>query len=203
MPVQGKSYSIDDNETDGFCYLCQKVYELAEYLEHLRKIHQVEIDLIVRERRCNYSIPIPDITNPDYYCRACKNSYGVYSNYRRHLQDTHHFILPSSTRTTINSKRKSTSIRSGSLDKDRPHFCYECQKGYSDRYKYRRHLETTHKVVIPAIKSSKDPNIVPDANDPNFHCRSCDQNYYFASRHRSHLRSTHQMTLEPANGRQH
>lgn len=65
-------------------------------------------------------------------------------------------------------------------------------------YKYRDHLEKVHKIILPKLqKSTENPDISPDINDPNFYCKSCQTKYKSRRNYRAHLRHKQKMQLTP------
>ncbi|CAO3641813.1 unnamed protein product [Mucor hiemalis] len=162
-------------------------------MEHLSRKHKAKQFGTALENRINRLKPIPDPTDPNYYCRACKESYSANDDYQRHLREVHDFKFQVQS-TVIKANQ---IIRSSIASKDELNFCYECQKKHLNRTDYRRHMISKHGVSIPTIQKFKNPTIIPDPNDPNFYCRSCDKSYYFLSNYRNHLRNSHLMVLEP------
>jgi transposase-like protein len=80
--------------------------------------------------------------------------------------------------------------------------CRPCSYVFANKFCYRRHLLTVHKMTLESLEKSiprrpkPQTDLSPVVDDPNHTCRSCE--YQFSSRfaYRKHLWVIHKMKLE-------
>ncbi|KAL0146160.1 C2H2-type zinc finger transcription factor [Mucor lusitanicus] len=77
-------------------------------------------------------------------------------------------------------------------------YCESCEKGYSNKHRYREHLRAAHFMVLKQFpkRAAQKTDVAPDPNDPNFYCRACDFTYTQKDTYKSHCRYAH--GLKPA-----
>jgi hypothetical protein len=193
----------DVNDPNNYCRACH--YEYASkwsFRNHLTRIHGMKLEPLVKRYRVGYNLQadeIPDVNDPNCYCRACHHEYTCIWSFRRHLQTIHKMKLEPLVRRPCPKRIINPDIIP---DVNDPNYdCRACNHEYADKRSYRRHLQTIHKMKLeplakrPHPKRKIESDIVPDVNDPNYNCRAC--NYKFASKwsYRNHLMDIHGMKL--------
>ncbi|KAG2207179.1 hypothetical protein INT47_012232 [Mucor saturninus] len=168
---------------------------------------------------------LPDPEDPNFYCRICDKQHSVKRTFREHCIKHHKMNLPPNPKVLqLSLLAKFPNILP---DPDDPDYnCCVCQRNYSDKYNYRRHLRTCHKMDLKPLKpfnvkhphitpDENDPNsycaaslkggqrtnkrdgILPDEDDPNGYCRQCNKTLESLRSYRNHLRKIHGMVLKP------
>lgn len=126
---------------------------------------------------------LPDLHDPDNYCRACEKSYKSIVTYHYHLKSVH--LIP----------KVFLNIRSvPDADPTHPKFrCNSCSETFMEQSKYHDHLKSTHDTSVKA--AIKNPDILPVWNDVNNYCRSCDHSFTKKSHYHRHCLFVHQVSL--------
>lgn len=129
----------------------------------------------------------PDIFDVNNYCRVCELKSRSISDYRKHLRLVHHTIL-----TPLKDLPKNCIAP----DINDPNmYCCSCRKSFSTQQTYRTHLKYTHKIKLaPVIKKNhiiKNPDILPEWDNPNNYCRSCEFTFKGKSAFRRHCKLKH------------
>lgn len=104
-----------------------------------------------------------------------------------------------STNPKAPSKVPTCQIPNVVPDEDDPDYnCCVCQTNYSDKYNYRRHLRTCHKMVLKPLTQCivKHPHIIPDENDPSYYCAACERTFNDKWGYHSHLKAVHNLALK-------
>ncbi|KAG2202234.1 hypothetical protein INT47_002153 [Mucor saturninus] len=140
---------------------------------------------------------LPDPEDPNFYCRVCDKQHSVKRTFRQHCIKHHKMNLPPNPKVLqLSLLAKFPNILP---DPDDPDYnCCVCQKNYSDKYNYRRHLRTCHKMDLKPLKpfNVKHPHITPDENDPNSYCAACEKTFCDKWGYRSHLEAIHNLALK-------
>jgi hypothetical protein len=111
---------------------------------------------------------IPDLDDPNNYCKSCKKSSSTKTNYRTYLKNLHNL-------TTKKRPAKNPNIIP---DKSYPNtHRASCNFNCSSRQVYTRHLKNIHNMIADVLtrnrKTKVDHNIQPVVNDSNDYCNSC------------------------------
>ncbi|GAN01954.1 hypothetical protein MAM1_0014d01391 [Mucor ambiguus] len=72
-------------------------------------------------------------------------------------------------------------------------YCKSCEACYRDANAFRKHLKSTHHMVLKPIPRRDIPqnDIVPDPDDPSLCCKSCNRTYKHRSTYRRHCTNVH------------
>lgn len=139
---------------------------------------------------------LPDPEDPNFYCRVCDKQHTVKRTFREHCIRYHKMNLPPNPKVLqLSLLAKFSDILP---DPDDPDYnCCVCQKNYSDKYNYRRHLRTCHKMDLKPLGPCyvKNPHIIPDEDDPNNYCAGCERTFCDKWGYRSHLEAIHNLAL--------
>lgn len=76
-------------------------------------------------------------------------------------------------------------------------YCRLCNKFYSSKKNYKKHLKISHKMVLKPLHANPKPNfkITPDPYNSSNHCDSCNWTFGSLSVYRSHLDGVHKMII--------
>lgn len=134
---------------------------------------------------------LPDIDDPNFYCKSCQAQYASCKNYRIHLRRVHGLkLVPLRKKSTFDS---TISVDDTKNPKDTT--CIICKLRYSSRTGYQTHMKNTHKDgrSIPVNRAIIIPNsrIQPDPDDSNFFCRTRQRHYSNEYKYRRHIRLMH------------
>lgn len=111
---------------------------------------------------------VPDIDDPNHYCKSCHRTFDCRSFYRSHLKRKHKIKLEPLIRVPKKPKPKIIP------DVDDPNFyCKACKQGYKKKTIYRAHLRKLHKMTLTSLAPKLTHGVVPDVDDPNLYCCSC------------------------------
>ncbi|KAL7319646.1 hypothetical protein PS15m_002761 [Mucor circinelloides] len=126
-----------------------------------------------------------DTKNYYYQCHLCKE-----------VKDSLQSV--SDHRKTIHNMRGFRIIKRIDIEpniNDPNNFCQTCEKTYTDKIAYRKHLRSTHHMVLKHPSSMCKSNLTPDPENPDFYCCSCCRTYQNLHLYRNHLKSYHRMQL--------
>lgn len=141
-----------NQDTEFGCALCEKPFshELLQH-NHLQRFHK--IDPLKNPNKL-----LPDINNPDVYCRSCKKKYSTKSKYYIHLRMVHNMENPDGRRYI-----KYPHIASSRYDPN--NYC----SAYEDQHSFYYHFRQIHKINIFIIhrRIFKNNQIKPGVNNPN------------------------------------
>lgn len=126
-------------------------------------------------------------------------------NYVRHM-NTVHKNGKKEPGVMIQSRLRANAllaeIDAGNQDSMR---CTICERDYSDRYIYRKHVYRYHKdgkkepAALPrGTKANIDTSVIPIWNDPNYYCRSCRRIYSIKQKYHTHITNVHTEILQEA-----
>lgn len=100
-----------------------------------------------------YDQVIPDDNDPEYYCRVCKTNSATRGAYYEHLTKDHGMILmPFSHWRNNKPDLDGPDVDESNVDKlnaDGPNwYCKVCQRKYSSRQYYHKHIERFHNIKL-------------------------------------------------------
>jgi hypothetical protein len=123
------------------------------------------------------------------YCTICKKSLSTKAYYQSHMKRFH------IDHTTPLQYKPSILPVVGDPD----YYCRACDHQFANKYTYRKHLMTVHRMDLLPLKSRKVPNlnILPVIEDPNNHCRSCNRVFENSNKYIMHLMASHDLKIEP------
>lgn len=82
--------SKPDYIIDSYCRPCdRRLANKVSYKRHLFAIHKLDWRLIYQKPKNR----MPDVDNPNFYCRICQKNYTYRSRYRIHLRCKRHIAL--------------------------------------------------------------------------------------------------------------
>lgn len=187
------SISPDVDDPDFQCKSCQTKYKNRDkYRQHLRYVHRMEL-LPLRKK------PIYDLnTSPDdtlminnKSCTICKVKYRNKYRYQAHMKNHH----KAGRNTPIIRGRKVAHPNISPDPNDPNWFCLSCQRRYSSRCSYERHIRSMHPHVNIDNTGKKLVNSIMvemDAGNPkNKRCTICDREYINRYTYRKHMLTIH------------
>lgn len=129
---------------------------------------------------------LPDVTDSNYYCKACEKTLnGIYS-FRKYLGFIHNLLeIPK-----FQEKPKDILLILMILTFTAAFVI----KKLSARFSFNSHLLRLHSIGIQLFK---DGSLEPDSDDPNSLCRACNRTFINKKAYRSHLVGVHKMALQP------
>lgn len=146
---------------------------------------------------CRYSHPakskstivnpdvLPDVLDPNNYCKPCDKTFTFKSDFRSHLLYVH------TTLSTPNFKKKPKDIAPDINDSN--HYCCSCDKTYSNKFAFKYRLISIHSI---GNQISEKGSLEPDVDNPNFYCRAYKRTYADKLNYRRHLCKIHRMKLK-------
>lgn len=155
------------------------------YIHHLERIHRMIIPRLPKPTQ-NPNV-LPDVDDPNFYCKSCQFKYKSRAIYRYHLRQTHKMEL------TLLVKQSIVDPTISVADTKNPNntCCAICKIKYCRRTYYQQHMKKFHKDErdIPVNRGRKIPpsNIQPDPNDLNFYCAPCQRRYSAKHYYRPHI----------------
>lgn len=186
----------DVNDPNFYCKSCDRHYgSLAKFRKHLKKTHkhQLEVPPLESGRRLRVRPDIlPDVDDPNWYCKSCQRHFKTHDIYRKHIKRIHEIPLKRLAPPLLYDPTIEPEI-------DNPdNFCRSCKKTMKNSSNYRRHLVVVHKMKLERLPKSKhDRSIQPDIDDPNFFCKSCNKSFEDRGRYRIHVQHVHKIELQP------
>lgn len=130
---------------------------------------------------------LPDVDDPNFYCKSCQLTYKNRTKFRKHIRKIHKMELAHITRQLIHDPTAAMA----DLEHPENTSCTICMIKYTDKYLYRRHMKRVHQMDL---NNKVDPNIQPDPEDPNFYCKPCQRHYSTRKYFRHHIRLFHPST---------
>lgn len=132
----------DPNNTA--CTICKITYNSRNYyLKHMKSFHKRGRDTPVCKNiivNVNPTIQ-PDPNYPNLYCRSCQKSYATRSSFHEHIRSFH-------PDTKVETVKRMYTINPVMVEMDNGDFsnrrCTICQKDYSCRRSYRKHMNLYH-----------------------------------------------------------
>lgn len=204
------------NSPNNQCTACDKTFKTKfNFQKHLVRIHS-----IAPSEFTNYDVEIDDEKN---YCKTCDQKCITRKNYRFHLTKVHNIALPklskknnrvtaghptsaklaeSTTTTTITTITTNLSQDFVANEHNRQYeeksdkHCNICDRTYSDKYEYRKHLTRVHDMIDASTSSrfvSRD--ITPIIDDTKNYCTACIKWYTSRRSFRMHLARIHRIVL--------
>lgn len=139
---------------------------------------------------------LPNPEDPNFYCRACDRTHSTKGTFRAHCINYHKMYLPPTPKALqLSLIAKFPDIMP---DPEDPDFnCCVCQRNYSDKYNFRRHLRTYHKMEVKSLIGCtiKNPYLVPDEDDPDCYCVACEKTFCDRYSFRSHIAAIHNLVI--------
>lgn len=133
------------DESKGYCGICDKTLQSSTLRRHLRHVHDMAVTVVpkVVPRKLAKPSVVPDVDDPNYFCKTCERTYTNRFNHRDHLQFFHQMKL-----TPL--KRRIKIVHPDiQPDEDDPNFyCKACEAKFSTRLRYRYHLTRLHKMTF-------------------------------------------------------
>lgn len=189
-PVIRRPPGSNVSPSSNHCQSCDWTFFSEEsYQHHQETVHK--IDIPKSQRSTSSSNILPDIHDPNFYCKPCQHAYKSLQIYRSHLKRIHNMNLTPLVKKTMYDPTVSADV----LKDPKNTSCPICKCTYSNRNKYRRHMATIHKdgknTPVCRKETINSSNIQPDPNDPNLHCAACQRVYSNRQVFRHHLRLQH------------
>ncbi|CEP12479.1 hypothetical protein [Parasitella parasitica] len=158
---------------------CNRSYASDEsLLKHVRLVHDI---LEAQRQKPSVEGPMPDVHDPNFYCRVCDKTLSTKKSFSSHLNLIHDVFIP----------RKLNPVPIGKLRRK------PCNLPFTCRSTYRGHLRFVHKVTIVVDEDfAHDPDFLPDIDDPKFYCRACGKVKESLKDYRKHCKNIH-MKLKP------
>ncbi|KAK4516135.1 multiprotein-bridging factor 1 [Mucor velutinosus] len=135
---------------------------------------------------------LPDINDPNNYCRVCDKTYSNKYGYRVHMEHLHNMKLPQLVNP--NGKNMPSPILPDPHDPD--YYCRVCQITNYNITAHRRHCRIVHQMVFE--RRYKNPDAVIDIDSPDFYCPKCEKHFEGKYYYRSHLKSVHEIVYKQA-----
>jgi hypothetical protein len=183
----------DPNNPNFNCDSCSFTYSCkSAYLRHLKGAHKMSFapQRLPRIKSFDLNI-IPDHNDPNFYCRSCQVHYKRFQHFRRHIQSIHKIKLE-----PLRKKRIifDPSITPNNTRDPGNTSCTICRIDYRSIMTYNHHMKTVHKngnkKAVKGI-SRVNPNVKPDADDPNSYCRSCQYKFTRKGNYHFHIQQAH------------
>ncbi|KAL0141289.1 C2H2-type zinc finger transcription factor [Mucor lusitanicus] len=231
LPVDDVDTAMQhDDEKDSYCKVCQKTYKnWRSYRSHLYTKHRDSIAKRTYNTKSSStndtssalrsSSPttstveplLPDINDPNFYCRVCDKTLETKSNFYSHLLASHSNYapkdpsLPQQETTTTTTSKKRTAM----LDVDDPnHHCAFCDRTFETQDTFHQHLRSEHYIKQRLNNTTANTNTTTTttahrsshASLPSHGkhlCTICQQRQVTLGHHRQHLRLAHKVRLPP------
>jgi hypothetical protein len=127
---------------------------------------------------------LPEVDDPNLYCKV-RDKYFVSSiRYRRHLGSIHEMVLtrsPSSKFELMVYQKRIIRITIAVV---------ATRRSPTDSH---TKLTNVHKMNVIKPLQRVDLSILPDTDDPNFYCKVCKKTYNDKTAYRSHIRRVHEI----------
>ncbi|KAG2229256.1 hypothetical protein INT48_002834 [Thamnidium elegans] len=140
------------------CDSCQTTFRVGRrYQFHMARVHGVKPqgEKLYLHDWINLN-ETPDLNGPVNTCTACKRKYASDHTFRRHLIQIHNMTLPEEA-----PKRSKLPIHQRSSVEpdvgDPRNWCASCDRVYSSKYSYRKHLRVRHLMNLPKYSIKTDP----------------------------------------------
>lgn len=138
-PTPNSDITPDSYHKGNHCESCSWTFKLKHvYHNHLKRVYKMAIPhkmTIPRKTKTkpNHDI-VPDIDDPNYYCKSCQKSYKSNSKYCNHLRSVHRMKL-----SLLRGRSEPTpTISIDAIPKDPQNkTCVVCQKALCNVYSYR------------------------------------------------------------------
>ncbi|KAI7907835.1 uncharacterized protein BX663DRAFT_492149 [Cokeromyces recurvatus] len=221
---------IDEDELDlknpnFYCRICDIKYaHNTSYKRHLRRAH----NLVNLATQLKYTRPnlkpgvIPDINDPNFFCRSCERVYSCGEVYKKHLRNVHKMVTKKPKILYTISKIPTNEQSVNNSDS----CCNICNKTYSNKYNLKKHMKNVHRrkakrVIRQQITINNPflycysckveymtetsyrqhfklfhpskPGVEPNADDPHFFCRACEMKFPNDTVYKRHIRIFHQI----------
>lgn len=148
---------------------------------------------IIRKRKKTTSDEVlPDINDPNNYCRVCDKTYSNKYGYRVHMEHLHNMTLPQLVSTSV--KNMPSPVLPDPHDPD--YYCRVCQITNYNLTAHRHHCRIVHEMVFE--RKFKNPDAVIDIDCPDFYCPKCEKHFEGKYYYRSHLKSVHEIVYKQA-----
>ncbi|KAL9552114.1 hypothetical protein MBANPS3_003954 [Mucor bainieri] len=135
---------------------------------------------------------LPDVNDPNNYCRVCDKTYSNKYGYRVHMEHLHNMKLPQLV--TNSFKNMPSPVLPDPHDPD--YYCRVCQIINYNLTAHRHHCRIVHQMVFE--RKYKNPDAVIDIDCPEFYCPKCEKHFEGKYYYRSHLKSVHEIVYKQA-----
>ena len=161
------------------CSICKEgVADLRSMKSHYMSAHN-----LVFGRTIKHFELLPDLHDPNNYCKSCEKSYKNIITFQHHLRTVH--LIPKDF-------LKLQHVPDANLT--HPNFrCNSRSETFVDQLKWHDHLKSVHDTSVKA--TIKNSGILPVWNDVNNYCRSCGYSFPTKSEYHQHCLSVHRIPL--------
>jgi hypothetical protein len=121
---------------------------------------------------------LPDINDPNCYCRVCEKSYDSRGLYRKHIRRSHKMVLMplKYTSTAIPEALPSTytsTLKYNDCKEPISLYAHICESN-QDKYQYQhQHQSIQERNSLLLLIMKRNFSLIKMT--PNFYCRACDQ----------------------------
>lgn len=189
----------DEDDPNNYCKSCERTFpSRALYRTHLTQSHKMKVKPALKSMHVvEDANDLPEIDDPNFYCRVCDKTLESRKYYRHHITFVHRIMLQ-----PLKRKNQQEDLQPDENDPEK--YCQVCELFLSSAHNFYRHLTTIHKMTInkPAKKPKKSTLAIedgpqPDPQDPNFFCPPCARKFSNIRTFRDHLKLIHKMALAP------
>lgn len=161
------------------CGICKEgVADLRSMKSHYMSAHN-----LIFGRTIKHFELLPDLHDPNNYCKSCEKSYKNIITFQHHLRTVH--LIPKDF-------LKLQHVPDANLT--HPNFrCNSRSETFVDQLKCHDHLKSVHDTSVKA--TIKNSGILPVWNDVNNYCRSCGYSFPTKSEYHQHCLSVHRIPL--------
>ncbi|KAI9474153.1 MAG: hypothetical protein EXX96DRAFT_329111 [Benjaminiella poitrasii] len=200
-PIKYPELEPDPKDPNYYCRTCDHTYSSKSCFKiHLFKFHGVPIEP-AKLNGCSNCIVHPELepdpNDPNLFCRSCEHTYSRLRNFKDHLFKIHNIVVEKPPRPLkVKSHIKHPDLEPDPNDPN--NYCSFCNRKYTRKYSFKRHLATAHNIESQSTTASPKslmeyPEIEPDSEDPNLYCRICDCTFVSKAFFKNHLVKVHKM----------
>lgn len=144
LPAHYPNITPNPDDENNHCSSCNRFYaSKRHYRYHLENVHKMVLPRLRQTSRPtpNPSI-LPDIRDPNFYCKSCQVKLKTLQTDRTHLRYVHRVALPPLIkRATISDPTISSD---DTQDRNKTTVCAICKFQCNSKYTYRHHMKKFH-----------------------------------------------------------
>ncbi|KAL9545598.1 hypothetical protein MBANPS3_007066 [Mucor bainieri] len=179
----------DPNNPDCHCASCDHKYSSKwGLLRHCQTIHGMENARLkkVRQILSQPKETLPDLHDPDFFCKTCGITSRSKKQFRSHCYHVHKMrplsLRPPRLKT---GQHISTSLK---------YYCYVCSRPFCEKRQLHKHLFVMH--CFDDISLNQPSDKKPDIDDPKLYCCVCNRSYTNRVNFKTHVRAVHSVGVE-------